>query len=180
MKRSTAIAALLVLAGTATAQAQEKASSMRMTTEGMSSIYNIAKGYILKTAEQVPQDKYAFQATKEVRTIGQLLGHIADSQHMFCSVAEGKAAPPENAGSEKITDKAALIAALKASFDHCDAVMAKLTDADLAKPVTLFGQKMNVAAVVTLNAAHDMEHYGNLVTYMRMNGMVPPSSQGGM
>lgn len=178
MKRVVTAAAVLFLAGVGSAQAQEtKASGMNMTVMGMTSIYNIAKGYLTKTAEQLPQEKYSYQPTKEVRSAGAILGHVADSQRMFCAVAEGKPAPAENMGSDKLTDKAAIVAALKASFAYCDGVLGKLTDADLMKPVDLFGQKMNVAAVVTLNAAHDMEHYGNLVTYMRLLGMVPPSSQ---
>jgi uncharacterized damage-inducible protein DinB len=69
------------------------------------------------------------------------------------------------------------VAALNASFAACDGAYAGVGDADLVKPINVFGQQRNVAAVLTMNAAHDMEHYGNIVTYMRMLGMVPPSSQ---
>jgi uncharacterized damage-inducible protein DinB len=178
MKRVISAAALLLVVA-ANAQAQEKASGMNMSVMGITSVYNMAKGNILKTAEQVPQEMYSFKPTPEVRSMGAILGHIADAQHMFCTVAEGKEPPAESAGgAEKLTDKAAIIAALKASFAHCDAVMAKTTDADLMTPHKLFGMDMNTAAILTLNASHDYEHYGNLVTYMRLNKMVPPSSQG--
>lgn len=186
MNRTVAVAALVLLASTGSASAQSRkassknmASGQNMASGGITSVYNIAKGYLLKTAEQVPQDKYSFQPTKEVRTLGAMLGHVADANSMFCAIADGKPQPPENAGSEKLTDKAALIAALNAAFAYCDGVLAKITDSDLKKPRDLFGMKSNVAGVMTLNAAHDMEHYGNLVTYMRIIGMVPPSSQRG-
>ncbi|HUP89270.1 MAG TPA: DinB family protein [Longimicrobiales bacterium] len=180
MNRTISAAVIMMVACTATANAQaaaEKGSAMRTTTIGVTSVYQIAKNYVLRTAEQVPQDKYSFKPTPAVRSLGAILGHIADAQHMFCAIAEGKPQPSEDMGTEKLTDKAAIIAELKKSFAHCDAVFAKLTDADLSREVMLFGNKSNVAAVVALNAAHDMEHYGNLITYMRINGIVPPSSQ---
>ena len=180
MKRAFTTGALLVVlaAGAAQAQAQQKASSMNMTVMGMSAVYNINKAYLLKTAEQVPAEMYSYKPTPEVRSLGAILGHVADSQKMFCAVAEGKAQPNEDAGSDKLTDKAAIIKVLQDSFSYCDAVIAKTTDADLMAPRTIFGMKMNVAGVLTLNTSHDGEHYGNLVTYMRLNKMVPPSSQG--
>lgn len=180
MRKTLITASLMMLVYAASANAQEaaeKASAMRATTMGVGSVYQIAKGYLLRTAELVPQEKYSFKPTPAVRSFGAILGHIADSQHMFCTMAEGKPQPSEDMGTEKLTDKEAIIAELKRSFAHCDAVYAKLTDADLAREVNLFGNKANVAAVITLNASHDMEHYGNLVTYMRINGIVPPSSQ---
>lgn len=182
MKRTFAVAALVLLASAGSANAQsERAGSMSAASMGTAFPYNIAKAYLIKTAEQVPQEKYAFKPTPAVRSLGAILGHVADANRMFCAIIEGKPQPPEDAGSEKLTDKAALIAALKSAFDYCDGVLAKVTDADLVKPVDLFGMKTNVAGVISLNGAHDMEHYGNLVTYMRINGMVPPSSQpGGM
>lgn len=179
MKRSITLAAVLMLAATAGAYAQEaaqKASSANAATMGMSSIYNVSKGYLLKAADQIPADKYGFQPTKDVRTIGQLIGHVADAQHYFCSTIEGKPSSGEQPSNEKLATKDELVSALKKSFDYCDAVLAKVPDADLVKPVTLFGRPANIAAAITVNASHNFEHYGNLVTYMRMNGMIPPSS----
>jgi uncharacterized damage-inducible protein DinB len=165
-------AALMVVALSASAQAQQNTM-----VAGVNAVYSQAKGYLMATAQQVPQDKYGFKPTPEVRSVGAILGHVADSNRMFCAMAEGKAQPPENMGSEKLTDKDQIIAALNSAFAYCDGVMAKLTDADLGRKLTMFGQPATVAEVIAENAAHDFEHYGNLVTYMRLNGMVPPSSQ---
>ncbi|MGQ0562867.1 MAG: DinB family protein [Gemmatimonadota bacterium] len=179
MKRTIALATLLVLAGAAGAkaqQAEQKASSANAAVMGMSQIFGVVKSNIVKSAEQVPEDKYSYQPTREVRTFGQLIGHIADAHNYFCGLIAGTATP--YAGSnEKLTSKAELQAALKKSFETCDAALAKVTDADLARPIDIFGNKANLAAAVTLVTSHDWEHYGNLVTYMRLNGMVPPSSQ---
>jgi uncharacterized damage-inducible protein DinB len=178
MKYSTAVAALFVLASATTVQAQqaEKASVARPAAMGVSQIFSLAKGNVLKSADQMPEEKYSFQATKEVRTFGQLLGHIADANNFFCATISGTPKQYE-VSAEKLATKAELTAALKASFDACDTVLANVTDADLARPVDIFGNKANVAAAMTLVASHVWEHYGNIVTYMRLNGMTPPSSQ---
>lgn len=181
MKRSTAVAALLLLVGTGSAQAQQaqqKASSAAAATMGMSAIYNIGKAYVLKTAEQLPEDKYAYRPTDKVRTAGQLLAHITDAMNFFCATIAGTPKPYSDAVEKQQTTKAGISAALKQAFDGCDATLAKVTDADLTREVDIFGNKANVAAAITMLASHNFEHYGNLVTYMRENGMVPPSSQG--
>lgn len=180
MKRTTAVAALLLILGSASAQAQqaqEKASSANAATMGMAGIYNVGKDYLLQTAAQIPEDKYAYRPTDKVRTAGQLLAHIADAQNFFCALIAGT--PKEYAVvAEKLEGKAAISGALKQSFDACDAVLAKVTDGDLAREVDIFGNKGTVSGAITLLSSHNFEHYGNLVTYMRENGMVPPSSQG--
>lgn len=180
MKRTTAVAALLLLAGAGSAQAQQaqqKASNAAAATMGMSAIYNVGKGYLLKTAEQLPEDKYGYRPNDKVRTAGQLIAHVADAMNFFCPTIAGTPKPYSDGIEKQHTSKAALTAALKQAFDGCDAVLAKITDADLAREVDLFGNKGNVAAAITLLSSHNFEHYGNLVTYMRENGMVPPSSQ---
>jgi|SRR5687768_7442952 len=182
MRYPTAVAALFVLASASGLQAQaqhahpEKAGAARPAAMAMSQIYGMAKGNVLKSADQMPEEKYSFQATKEVRTFGQLLGHIADANNFFCATIAGSPKQYEVV-VEKLSTKAELTAALKASFDACDAVLAGVNDADLARPVDIFGNKANIAAAITLLASHGWEHYGNIVTYMRLNGMTPPSSQ---
>ena len=178
MRYATAVTALLVIAGAGTAQAQqaEKASAARPAASGMSVALNMVKGNLLKSAEQLPEEKYSFQATKDVRTFGQLIGHIADANNYFCATIAGT--PKQYAVvAEKLSTKADLTAALKQSFDACDAAIAGITDADLARPVDIFGNKGNIAAAMTFVATHAWEHYGNIVTYLRLNGMTPPSSQ---
>jgi uncharacterized damage-inducible protein DinB len=168
---------LLLAAGTV--QAQQKASGANPASAGIQAIYNIAKGFIVRAAEQVPEDKYSFQATKDVRTFGQIIAHIADAQTNLCSSATGAEKPYSDATEKNVKGKAALVAALKASFAACDAAYAAATDATLSNATTMFGRGgASVSQVLTMNASHDMEHYGNLVTYMRLMGMVPPSSQG--
>lgn len=176
MKRTIALAACFALLGPAAANAQEKSSNASMVTMGMSQLFNLAKANIAKSAEQMPADKYSYQPTKEVRTFGQMIGHITDANNFFCNMLAGTK-QDYSVKAESLATKAELQQALAKSFEKCDAALAATTDADLVKPVTIFGNQANVSALVTMLASHNWEHYGNLVTYMRINGMVPPSSQ---
>ena len=142
---------------------------------GIGTIYGVAKGNLIKAAEQMPETDYSFKATPEVRSFGQLVGHVANANYMFCAMALGEKSP-NSTDIEKTTAKAGLVQALKDSFTYCDKAYA-ISDADGTASVDLFGMKTNKIGVLSFNSAHDMEHYGNIVTYMRLKGMVPPSSQ---
>jgi uncharacterized damage-inducible protein DinB len=140
-------------------------------------VYSIAKNDIIRSADKIPDNLWSFQPTPEVRTVAQLFAHIADGQYEFCSVpSEGKQV---DKGIEKTAKtKAEIVSALKESFAYCDAAYAKMTDASARETVAFFGQQMSRIGVMDFNTAHTMEHYGNLVTYMRIKGIVPPSSEG--
>ena len=175
MKRIAAACAVLLVAGASVAQAQEKASTASASTTGITNLFHMAHGNIVKAAEQIPEDKYAFQPTKEVRSLGALFAHIADANFMFCSMVGGT--PATGSVEKTAKTKAEIVAALKASYDACGAAYGKITDADLQKPLKIFGRDSNFAGALTFNTSHNWEHYGNIVTYMRLNGLVPPSSQ---
>ena len=127
-------------------------------------------------AEELSEADYAYRPTPEVRSFGQQIGHVAGSQYMICAAALGEAQRAEDDIEKSRTTKAALVEALKASTDYCNRAYAQ-TDAALAADTELFGQKQSRMQVLALNAVHNGEHYGNIVTYMRMKGMVPPSSR---
>jgi uncharacterized damage-inducible protein DinB len=133
------------------------------------------KDITVRAAEKMPEALYGFQPTPEVRTFGQLVGHLADSNVMLCSMALGEKKEPWTVEKTK-TSKADLVAALKESIVVCDRVFAQ-GDADLATGVNLFGVDTTRFAVVGLIIGHEFEHYGNMVTYMRVKGLVPPSSE---
>jgi uncharacterized damage-inducible protein DinB len=135
------------------------------------------KGVLLKTAEKVPEPIWAFRPTPEVRTFGQIVGHIADANMAICGAAAGEKATPLNA-EKSITTKADLTKALADSMAYCDKVMAAMDDKKAMETVKFFiGGMTPRAMVLAFNIAHDYEHYGNLVTYMRINKIVPPSSE---
>lgn len=153
------------------------AASAQSGPDGFRLMYEIAKGNVIKSAAQVDEAKFAFKPTPEVRTFGQLFGHIANANFMICSMSSGLP-NPSKADFEKSTAKADLQKAVADSFAFCDQAWDAVTTANGNEPVDLFGMKHSRASGLSFNTSHIWEHYGNLVTYMRLNGMVPPSSQG--
>ena len=146
-------------------------------TRSLEGLHKMTSANIVKTAEMLDDAMYAYRPTVDVRTAGQMLGHIANAQYFFCSTAAGTEGPNEVDIEETATTKAELVPALKDAFAYCDGVYAAMTDAQGAEARTMFGNPMAASGVLAFNTTHNYEHYGNLVTYMRMNGIVPPSSQ---
>lgn len=144
------------------------------------SAHDGVRGNILKSAEQMPEADYAFKPTPEVRSFGALIGHIANANYMICAAAVGEK-PPSPGDIEKTkTTKAELVQALQDAFAYCDKIYGSMTDSKAMELVSFFRQSQPRASVLAFNTSHNNEHYGNLVTYMRLKGMVPPSSQGRM
>jgi len=133
-------------------------------------------GYITTVAEELPESTYAYKPTPEVRSFGQMIGHVAGAQYMFCATALGEPNRAEDAIEKTRKTKAELVAALKASTQYCGRAYAQ-TDKAAQQKVKLFGQERTRLFTLGLNATHDAEHYGNLVTYLRLNKIVPPSSR---
>jgi uncharacterized damage-inducible protein DinB len=138
-------------------------------------LYAGTKITLLSTAQKVPEEYYNFRPTEAVRSFGQILGHIADSQYIFCSVVLDEKNPAPHIEKTK-TSKADLISALKDSFAYCDRAYDGMTDRSGAQMVKLMGFNVPKLGVLINNLAHDSEHYGNLVTYMRLKNIVPPTS----
>ena len=138
--------------------------------------YTSVKNNIVRAAQKMPEENYSFRPTDAVRSFGQLVGHIADAQYLFCSMASGVKNPSPGIEKSK-TSKADLVSALETAFAYCDKVYDGMTDAQAADPVKMFGQNQTKLGVLFVNAGHDDEHYGNIVTYMRIKGLVPPSSE---
>ena len=132
------------------------------------------KNTLLKAAEKMPEENYSFRTTQQVRTYGEMIAHIADVQMTLCGIAKGEQKQGISNGK---TSKADLTAALKQSFDYCDGVYDSVTDAEGAAKVTMFGRQMTKLGVLNFNTMHDNEMYGTLVAYLRIKGLVPPSSE---
>ena len=185
MKSSKTLGALvLCVAATipvqAPAQAGRAADPAPSAVASVRELWQTSRDYVLAAAEQVPESDYGFRPTPDVRTLGQLFTHVAGSQRMLCAMALGE----RNAFGPVGTTKAEVVAALRASNDYCARAYAT-SDADamkLAPPsdsisAALLGTSRTRFYVLAVNAWHDNEHYGNIVTCMRLRGMVPPSSQ---
>jgi uncharacterized damage-inducible protein DinB len=138
--------------------------------------YGRVKQMLLASAEEMPEANYSFKPTDSVRSYGQIIGHLADAQYLFCSVALGEKNPELKIEQTK-TSKADLIAALNTAFAYCDKAYDGMTDAAGGQMVKFFGNDMPKLGVLSFNNMHNFEHYGNIVTYLRMKNLVPPSSQ---
>ena len=136
---------------------------------------------LAEAAESMPADEYGFRPTPQVRTFGQIIGHVADANFFFCSQVVG-AKSLVTADYAQITDKATLVKALNDSLAYCDRVYASTTDANFIQPVQIANDsgkgstKTLRGALLMYNVAHNNEHYGNLAVYMRLKGHVPPST----
>jgi uncharacterized damage-inducible protein DinB len=176
---------ICLLAPAALALAQESKPTAaapapdRPLTAFNKSAYGFVKANLLRSAEKMPEENYGFKPTEAVRSFGQILGHVADSQNFFCSVVLGEKNPALKIEGTK-TSKADLVAALKDAFAYCDKAYDGMTDASALETVKLFKTDMPKRDALTANAMHGVEHYGNLIVYLRMKNIVPPSSEPGV
>ncbi|HEV8600205.1 MAG TPA: DinB family protein [Gemmatimonadales bacterium] len=161
------LAALAALSVTSTAAAQGNPA--------IAPLYEMTKGWLVKSAEMMPEADYSFKPTPAVRSYGALVGHLADANFLMCATAKGEASPHAMGEFEKKTTKAELIQGLKDALAYCDPVY-KMADAELSAPAEVFGIKMTRLGFAFLNVTHDNLHYGNLITYLRLKGLTPPSS----
>jgi len=172
---------LLALAISGAAHAQ----SANPLTGGARLNYGIIKGFVTRAAAKMPEENYPFRPTPEVRTFAQLIGHLADANYRICSVLVGED-PPMDAGIERNKKtRADLVKALGESFIYCDKVYADMADAT-GTPIVKFdaggeGSRVPIQmprlTVLAFHVSHAFEHYGNIVTYMRLKGLIPPSSE---
>ena len=180
MWKAVPITAAVLVAGSAM-YAQTPAPAPITEATALKNSYNGIKANLTKAAERMPEDQYGFKASPDIRTFGALVGHIADTQARFCTIAAGGTPAPGDGAEKTKTSKADLVAALKASFDACDAAWDSMNDTSAAEMIAGRGgrqtSKLGTLAFITI--VHNNEEYGYLAMYMRMKGMVPPSSDRG-
>lgn len=166
----------LLLAQGAAAPAPDSST----TTGAAAATYRGLKNFIVRSADKMPAEHFTYQPTPEVRSFGQLLAHIADGNYLLCSPALGEA-NPSGTVMDKIEKenlaREALLTRLKESFTYCDRAYAALSEANGSEKVAFLSTQRSRAGVLWFHISHAYEHYGNLVTYMRMKGVVPPSSE---
>ena len=182
MKRYSTIILAVVFAGTlyaqnaAPPQSAPPAQTANPVSAEVKQMYTGVKNNLIKMAEKMPEEHYAFKATADIRTFGQLIGHVADSQARTCGILIGDT---KQLGASAKTSKADLVAALKESFTMCDKAFDSLTTDAKAVELVQMGQRQStrVGALVR-TVSHSNEEYGYMAVYMRLKGIVPPSSEG--
>ncbi len=173
---------LLLAAPAAPQSAQQDAAKNPLST-WLRNAYTRNRAFIARAAEQMPEDDYDMRPgpQTEVRTFGQILGHLANFNYMLCADAKEEKNPYAGTDFEKLTSKAALVKAINGAFAFCDSAYAALTDASAMQWVHATADNGGQPEVLRINRlifnlSHNSEHYGNLVTYMRIKSIVPPSS----
>ena len=164
------LALLIALPATALAQ------SANPLTANAKIQFGALSGFVVRSAEKVPEDLYSFRATPEVRSMAELFGHVADAMFSMCSTAAG-AKPPRTGIEKAVTTKPALVAALKEGVSYCNSVYDSMTDQKGTETVPFYFGPTPRVSVLYFVVTHTYEHYGNLVTYMRLKNIVPPSSE---
>jgi uncharacterized damage-inducible protein DinB len=149
------------------------------TASVVKSMHAIIRRNLVEAADSMPAEDYAFKPTAEIRSFGQLVGHVINANFYFCSQAKGEQSPSKE-NFERTADKAALVKALRDSLAYCDDVYASTTDENFNQQVKVAGPAGGSAggrgSVLLFNTAHNNEHYGNIIVYMRLKGRVPPST----
>jgi uncharacterized damage-inducible protein DinB len=171
----TVLALTMTLSATiASAQAPPPADSGYSAT--VRSRWNAVKRNVAASAVAMPDAGYSFKPTPDVRTFGELLGHLANEHYIFCSLVKGEKYPHEAVDFEKTTAKADMVKAINDSIAYCDPVYAALKDEAKATAPIVPNRRDTPFSALLLNVTHDSEHYGNIITYLRLKGIVPPSS----
>ena|SRR6187401_146376 len=166
---------LTILAFTATS-----AAAQNPVSDSLRSSWGGAKRNIKESAEQMTEANYNFKPSPDVRSFGEILAHVAGASYMFCAAAKGEKSPfAEEAFEKTATTKAAIVKVTNDAIAYCDGAYAAATDATLGQMV---GNPFGSGQVARANPligqiGHNNEHYGNLVTYFRIKGVVPPSSK---
>lgn len=183
MRYATLIMALLTFAAlppSLDAQQQPGAPKTDPIAASVRAGWDGAKRNFSQAAEAMPESDYGFRPVSTVRTFGQIVAHVAGANYVICAAAKGEKAPFEEESFEKTaTTRAQIVKALGESMAYCEAAYAALDDRRAAETVDLpfgAGKGARVRALM-LNTGHVQEHYGNLVTYLRVKGIVPPSSR---
>jgi uncharacterized damage-inducible protein DinB len=179
MRVFTGLAVVALLCPSA-AWAQTPAASGNAAADAIRSEWSTVSSYMKQSAELMDEANYSFKPVDSVRTFGAILAHVAGANYVYCAAAKGEKAPHGEGEFEKgATTKAAIVKALNDSITYCDSAYKAATDASLGQMgAAAFGsRKLPIAEALVGNIGHNNEHYGNLVTYFRIKGIVPPSSR---
>jgi uncharacterized damage-inducible protein DinB len=176
MKKLICLAVALALAGAMAASAQESKSSSNPVSDTVRGMIGRQSKNLTAAAEEMPADKYGYKPTEQQMTFGTLVSHIISSNNFLCSKLTSQAASAEKASEKDPKDK--LVAQLKASFDYCETALKNVQDSQLGEPVTLFGGRQGNKAAALIGLTNDWaDHYGLAATYLRLNGMLPPTAK---
>ena len=142
--------------------------------------YRDVKRDLIDSAEEMPAEKYDFRPVEGVRTFGQIVEHLIDDQYAVCALIREERTPrnPNDSAERAGGTKDKLVQGLRKAFEYCDSIYDPLTDVTAAQRVRSYDGTMQPRIqLLMINTNHANLHYGNVIVYLRMNGLVPPSSK---
>ena len=178
------ILVVLCCSGFALGQMAMPMSAAKTSGDAINAILDIGSGEFIGAADAMPEDKFAFAPTtgefKGVRTFAQQVKHVAAVNYIFGATILNEKPPVDvggESGPDSLKSKAEIMQFLKDSFAYLHKAVASINDKNGLDSVDLFGMKLTRLGVGTFSAAHPFDHYGQMVEYLRMNGIVPPASR---
>jgi len=172
----TFVYAVMTTFSTTLASAQPQPPADSGYTASVRARWNAVKRNIAASAAAMPDAGFSFKPTPEVRSFGELLGHLANEHYIFCSAMKGEANPHDKVDFEKKATKAEFVKDINESIAYCDAAYAAVKDEPKTLAPLAANRRDTAFGSMLMNVTHDSEHYGNMITYLRMKGIVPPSS----
>ena len=169
---------LITLASAATSAGAQATGALSGVRADMLRQLDDAAGKLEQLAGAIPEDKLSWRPAQGVRSVGEVVMHVTGGNYFLPTFA-GVKAPADAPQGENAANRAQAIAAMKRSFDHVRAAIRGLSDADLDKPATMFGQQTTYRNVYLTTVTHAHEHLGQLIAYARSNGVTPPWSMAG-
>jgi len=152
----------------------QQLSAQSSIAEQLREQWTSSRRQMVRIAEAMPADKYSYQPTPEVRSFGEILAHVAGEGLMEMEAVGGASQPGSPERFSSLRGRAEIIRALSEYFDHGTTVLARMTDQQALEMVSLRSSQSPRWIIVMGAIGHNKEHYGNLVTYLRLNGIVPP------
>ena len=169
---------LITLAAAATSAGAQATGALSGVRADMLRQLDDAAGKLEQLAGAIPEDKLSWRPAQGVRSVGEVVMHVTGGNYFLLSFA-GVKAPADAPRGENAASRAQAIAAMKASFDFVRTAIRGMSDADLDKPTTMFGQQTTYRNVYLTTVTHAHEHLGQLIAYARSNGVTPPWSMAG-
>jgi uncharacterized damage-inducible protein DinB len=177
------LVAFLAMPSVSAAQTSDSGAGAALTPSTAASVNNMhltIRRNLIEAAGAMPAADYSFKPTPQVRSFAELLGHVAFANYYFCSMAKGEPIPTTVNFERTVTDKAGMVKALGDALTYCDGVFKETTDANANQLVKIAGPggsgQSTRALVLMFNTTHNNEHYGNVILYLRLKGIVPPST----
>ena len=174
------VVAVLLTPSASTAQTSDGGIGAELTPSTATSLNNMhmtIRRNLIEAAEAMPAADYAFKPTPQIRSFAELIGHVAGGNNFICGMAKGD---PPRSPVNAMTDKASLVKALGDALSYCDGIYKETTDANGNQAVKVSGPggagQTTRAQVLMFNTTHNNEHYGNIVVYLRLKNIVPPST----